>query len=162
MQATLHGDRNKMQEVSHKAVSVKERKEQNMTQAIMQAAIEATKAAIIMVREVDNLVGNAKPIHTMASIKTTNVWLKTLDKYQELYNFEIEVKNIAITSNYNTQESIIPIILNWLRAVRTHIYTDTKWWGAGKCRTSMGLFEVLSGKFKSHHNKLFSCCNTVN
>ena len=38
-----------------------------------------------------------------------------VDKYQELCNFEIEVKNIFITHNYNTQESeSISVILKWL------------------------------------------------
>ena len=39
--------------------------EQSMTQAIMQAAIEATKAAIMAVRGADNLVNNARSIDTM-------------------------------------------------------------------------------------------------
>ena len=39
--------------------------EQSTAQAIMQAVIEATKAAIMVAREADNLVCSARPIHTM-------------------------------------------------------------------------------------------------
>ena len=38
--------------------------EQSMKQAMMQAAIEATKAGIMAVRETYNLVSNARPMHT--------------------------------------------------------------------------------------------------
>ena len=55
---------------SHKAVSeVKKTKKvakQNMTQVITQAAIDATRAEIMADREVDTLVNNAKPIHTVS------------------------------------------------------------------------------------------------
>ena len=39
--------------------------EQSITQVITQEVIEATKAAIMAVREADNPVDNARPIHTM-------------------------------------------------------------------------------------------------
>ena len=39
--------------------------EQSMTQVIMQGATEAIKAALMTVREADNLVTNARPIYTM-------------------------------------------------------------------------------------------------
>ena len=40
---------------------------------------------------------------------------KVADKYQEVCNFETEVKNIFMTNNHNTQESErVPLILNWL------------------------------------------------
>ena len=38
--------------------------EQRVSQAIMQPAIEATKAAILVVREADNAVKSARPIDT--------------------------------------------------------------------------------------------------
>ena len=44
--------------------------EQNIAQAIIQAGIEATKAAIMVVREADNMINNARSIHTMP----TSVW----------------------------------------------------------------------------------------
>ena len=39
--------------------------EYSMTQAIVQAEIEAVKALIIAVREADNLFNSAIPLHTM-------------------------------------------------------------------------------------------------
>ena len=65
----------------------------------MQAAIEATKAEIMAIREADNPVNSARPIHTTARLDSlawrqpTFYW-KMRDKYQELCNFETEVKNI--------------------------------------------------------------------
>ena len=38
---------------------------EQMTQAIMQAVTEVAKAAIMAVREADNLVNNAKPVHAV-------------------------------------------------------------------------------------------------
>ena len=70
--------------------------DQSMTQAIMQVAIEATKAVVMAVIEVDNPVNNARPIHVMprsgilALRQPTLAW-NVADKFQELCNFEIDV-----------------------------------------------------------------------
>ena len=62
--------------------------------------IEAAKAAIMAVREADNPVNNARPLHAMprsgGPALTTDVDWKVVDKYQELCNFEKEVKNISL------------------------------------------------------------------
>ena len=91
-----------------------------MTHAMMKAAIAGAKAAIMTVREADNLVSNARPLHTTPRLGSPALrqqmfdW-KARDKYQELCNFPLEVKNIFMTNNYETQESErVPIILNWL------------------------------------------------
>ena len=83
--------------------------EQNMTKAIMQAAMEAAKAAIMVIKEAENSVSTAKPIQMMP--KTGDLALKqpifdwkVPDKYQELQNIKIEVEKI-MTSSYNTQEN---------------------------------------------------------
>ena len=52
--------------------------EQSMVKAVMQAAIEATKAAVMAVREADNPVISARPIQRMP---------RSGSKYQEVYNF---------------------------------------------------------------------------
>ena len=86
----------------------------------MQTVTEATKAAIIAVREVDHPFNNARPKHKTprsggpALGQPTFNW-KTIDKYHEVYNFEIKVKNIPMTDNYNMKESKqVPPVLNWL------------------------------------------------
>ena len=60
--------------------------EQNMTQAIMQAAIEAAKATIKVVKEADNPVSDARPVLQHLD--------EASDKSQELCNFEMDKKNI--------------------------------------------------------------------
>ena len=66
-----------------------------MTQAIIQAEIEATKAAIMEVRDVDILVNFARPLHTLCRSDCPVLKLfdwKATDKYQELCYLEIKVK----------------------------------------------------------------------
>ena len=80
--------------------------EQSMTQMIMQAAIKGTKSVIMVVREADNLVNNAKPIQAMPRSSSPVLRQPTFDwkasnKYQELCSFEIETKNIFVVNNYN-------------------------------------------------------------
>ena len=91
-----------------------------MTQAIIQAAIDDTKVAIMAVREVDNLVNNGILIHTsprsgVSTLKQPTFHWKATDKCHELCYYEIEVKYIFMTTNYNIQESEkVPRILNLL------------------------------------------------
>ena len=81
-----------------------------MVQVIIQEENEAAKAAIMEVREADNLVNSSRPIHPMPTLWGSVVrqlmfdW-KVADKWQDLCNFEIGVKNISMTNNYNAQES---------------------------------------------------------
>ena len=63
--------------------------EQIMTHAILQAAIGATKAAIMAITEVDNQMKNTRPVHPMEksggpALKQPTFDLKAADKYQEL------------------------------------------------------------------------------
>ena len=80
--------------------------DQSMTQAIMKAAIEATKVEVMTVREADNPANDARPIHTIPRLgvaalgQSTFDW-KTTDRYQELCNFKTEVKSIFVTNNCN-------------------------------------------------------------
>ena len=53
-----------------------------MTQAITWAAIEAVKAAIIAVREVDNPVNNARQLHTMSRSGNPTLRQPTVDLNQ--------------------------------------------------------------------------------
>ena len=62
-----HTRKNKKQKIkadSHKVVPRNTKQkltaEQSMTQAIMQTVIEATKATIMVIREADNLINNAR------------------------------------------------------------------------------------------------------
>ena len=89
-----------------------------MTQAINQGAIKATKAVIMVASEMNTLVKNTRQIHVaprsngLILHQPTFHW-KTKDKHQGLYKFEIEVENIYMTNNQNTQDSDrVPIILN--------------------------------------------------
>ena len=80
-----------------------------MTQAIMPSPIEASKADMMTIREADNLINNATPIHIILrlggpALKTYIDWEVAI-KYQELCDFEIDVKNIFMTKSYNTEKS---------------------------------------------------------
>ena len=94
--------------------------EQSMAWAIMQVTTEATKVAIMAVRVADNPVTSARPVHTMPrsgglALRQPMFDLKAAEKYQELCNFEIKVKNTFMINYYNTQESRkAHIILNKL------------------------------------------------
>ena len=112
--------------------------------------IEAAKAEVMAVRETDHQVNKARPIHTMprsggpVQRQSTFDW-KMANKYQELFNFKIEVNNIFMMNNCSTQEiERVPIILNWLgweglRFVQTLNDEEQE-----KCRTSTGLFKVTN------------------
>ena len=71
--------------------------EQSMTETIMQSEIKATKAAIMAVTGVDKPVNITRPVHTALrsgspALKQPKFDWKAAEKYQELCNFEIEVK----------------------------------------------------------------------
>ena len=68
-----------------------------MTQSIVQAV---TKAAIMVIREADNPANNVRLVHTVprsgSPALTKHAFaLKGIEKYQELCNFEIEVKTFS-------------------------------------------------------------------
>ena len=93
--------------------------DQSMTQAITQAAIEATKVAIMAVREVEGPI-ESRPVHVVprkrwpALRQPTFDW-KAQNKYKHLNNFKIEVRNIFMVRSYNKEESkTVPIIMDWL------------------------------------------------
>ena len=113
----------------------------------------------MVVRKADNPVNNARPIHARPGSggpvlrQITFDW-KVADKYRELCNFEIEVKNIFIINNYKTHESkSVPIILNWIGQEGVRFMQTLNDKEQGNCRTSAGLFELLSDKFKSKYNE---------
>ena len=86
--------------------------EQIMMQTITQAAIKAAKAAIMTIKETENPVNAARYMQVMLRtggpvLKQPNIDWKTADKYQELWNFEIEVKNIVMTITYKITRSPI-------------------------------------------------------
>ena len=69
-------------------------------------------------------------------------------KYHELHNFQIEVRNIFLTNSYKK----MPININLLghegfRLIQT--LNDNE---KVKCKTSTGLFEVITQNFKLQHN----------
>ena len=94
--------------------------EQKVTQEIMPTALEATKAAIMAMGEAENPVKNTRPLHAAPrsgdpALKQPIFDYNATEKYQELCNIEIKVKNIFLTNRYDTQGSKrVPIALNWL------------------------------------------------
>ena len=80
--------------------------EQNMTQA----AIEAAKAPIMVVREVADPLSSARTIKAAQRMgfpieKQPTFGWKSPNEYNELCDFKIEVKIIFLRNNYNIQES---------------------------------------------------------
>ena len=71
------------------------------------------------------------------------------DKYHQLNNFEIEVRNIFLLNHYHIQENEkVPIIMNWIGCkgfIFIQTFNDRE---QEKCKTSSRLFEMLSEKFK--------------
>ena len=124
--------------------------EQNMAQTIMQMEIEATKEADMAIREADNQVNSARPIHTMPNsghqvLRQPLFHWKAADKHQKQCNFEIEVKNIFMTDDYNILKSKrVPRILKWLGREGLRFMQTLNEEEQERCRTSMGLFKVLS------------------
>ena len=80
----------------------------------------AMKASIMVRKEEDNLVNNTRPIQATPRSGGSALWQpmfdrKVAEKYKELCNFEIQVKNIFMTNNYYTQKNDrVPVILNWV------------------------------------------------
>ena len=78
--------------------------EQSITQAIMQALIDTAKAANVAIRKSENLVNNARPVHAAARSdgpvlrQPTFDW-KVTNIYQEVCNFEIDIRNIFMTNS---------------------------------------------------------------
>ena len=66
----------------------------------MQAAMEAAKTAIMAISEADNPVNHYRLVHVAArsvgpTLKQIDFDWKEVNKYKELCNFEIDVKNIS-------------------------------------------------------------------
>ena len=79
---------------------------------------------------------------------------KEQDKYNELNNFKINVRNIFMINSYNIVESKrVQIVMNWLDCERfglVQTLPDKEW---GKCQTSKGLFELLSEISKAQYSE---------
>ena len=59
-----------------------------------------------------------------------------------------------MTNNYNTQESErVPRILNWPGQKGLRLMQTLNGEQQEKCRTNMGLFEVLRGQLQPQHNE---------
>ena len=90
---------------------------QSMTQAIAKVVAETYKAAILAVRELGSTGEHIQTTQVMPMISGPRIkhptfdW-KALDKYNELHNFEIEVRDIVLINSCNIQESkMVPIIM---------------------------------------------------
>ena len=94
--------------------------EWNMTQVITQAAIEAAKMEILIVRETEVLTKVRKVMHaaprvSRPSLKQPTFNWKVTDKYDELIIFEMDVRNIFMMDSYYTDEDEkVPIIMSCL------------------------------------------------
>ena len=74
--------------------------------------------------------------------------------YNGIHMFEIEVKNIFLTSSYNVQDSTgVPIIMNWLGCERFRLIQTLNNNEKEMCGTSARLLKLLSKKFKPMHNE---------
>ena len=74
---------------------------------------------------------------------------KAVDKYWEICNFEVEVKNIFMPYMYNTQDSKSPNNIKLARLEGLRLVQTLNDGEQEMCRKSMGSFEVLSDKFMS-------------
>ena len=87
---------------------------------------------------------------------------KAPDKHHELCNFEIQVKDIFLTNNYNIQESKkVPIIMNRLDHDRLRfvqsLYNEEK----EPNKTNLGLFKVLRTQWKHQLNYDIDMCKNI-
>ena len=83
-----------------------------MTHVLMQAVIDARNGVVMTVREAVSQGNTTRPGETMPKpvgsvLKQPTFNWKPPDKYKELCNFEIYVKNIFITYSYNILDSQI-------------------------------------------------------
>ena len=89
-------------------------------QVIKQASTEAAKTAVMTVKEAENSINPARSVQIMfwtgdPKLKPPILCLKAAYKYQELQNFEIEVKYIFTIKSCSTQDNErVPTILNFL------------------------------------------------
>ena len=64
-------------------------------------------------------------------------------------NFEIDIRNIFLTNDYNIQDSDkVPIIMIWLGHKGLRLLQTLNGGEQQKCKTSSGLSEILNEKFK--------------
>ena len=81
--------------------------DQNMIQAITQVATEAPKAARMAVREAEDPAKSRRPAHAVSRAigpalrKPIFDW-EAQNKYDQLNNFKIQVRNIFMMTSYNT------------------------------------------------------------
>ena len=75
-------------------------------QSLMQPNIQAAKEAIMAVKEAENPVNAARSVQIITrtgspALKQLSFKWKAVHKYQELWNFEIEVNNIFVADSLN-------------------------------------------------------------
>ena len=144
---TLYGVRSTRYEVSHKTdehvenkansqITVSEIRDiqnrmatkQNMMQAITQTAIQAGKAAIMAVKEIENPVNATRLVQIMPktggpTLKQQTFNCKVANKYQGPQDIKKKVKNIFMTNSINIKEiEKVPIVFNWLGRERERDY----------------------------------------
>ena len=128
--------------------------DQTMMQDITQTAVEATKAAILVVRETESTseyIGTTQPKPRISGPlwKQLTFECKTPDQYNKLCIFEIVVRNIFLTNSYSTQGSKkIPIEMNWLSCEGLKFILTLNDSEKEKWKTLAGLFQGLNAKFK--------------
>ena len=85
--------------------------------------------------------------------------------YYELNNFTIIVRNIFLMISYNIQENEeVTMIMKWLGLEGLRFVQTLNDREQEKCKTSSGLFEVLSEKLRLQHNETIltlQYCNLV-
>ena len=92
----------------------------NMTKAITQTVIEATKSAVMAVLEAEGPAKSRRagwkvPGARGPTMRQLNFDWNVQDKCNELNNFKIEVRNIFLMNTYSTKENKkVPIIMNWI------------------------------------------------
>ena len=130
----------------------------------MQTPIEAVKAAVQGMTEAEG--GAAVTTSTSTRIcgppcsQTTFNW-KAQEKYNELLNFEMEVKNIFMTKSYTLMIVQVPVIINLQGCEGLHTMQTLTKEQQEMHKTVHASSLYYNAKFKSWHNKAITLITTI-
>ena len=132
-----------------------------MTEAIMQAAIEATKAVVqaIAVAEAGNRPGS-RPVRMRSkldrpTLKNPTFYWSATDKYAELSSLRLEVNNVFKTYNTNYADST-SIIKKWLCRQGLQFTEALSQTEKETGKMVEGLFGTMNNDFRLSHNEIIS------
>ena len=137
---------------------------ESIKEIVIQAAMQAATAVIMAFRDTET---GPWPVRTpnqwenqrqrnggLVLEKPRFVW-DVSDSYVKLLNFQLEAMNILETRAFEiNDEERMQVTKNWLGRDGLLLMLTFTLEKKKKCKSTKGLFSVLSNKFKLHHNHI--------